>query len=227
MRPLLTALFLLPAAVQAAPLLVPVSRGVELRTQSLAADPASADLVVQARLLAARYGIRCVAGDAFGSRSPVVTGAACEVRDSSGVLYEVKVTGVTSVSVTLEVRATGSLAEAVPPSPLDGLPSDPEPGVLARFALASYAIDGSPVSSHFSSLVLRRDGSYLFGERRGRWTVVQGLLLLDAEYTAWGAGALSADGRRLTFHARGPRFAISAALEWAQSGAVVLSQVTH
>ncbi|HET9035338.1 MAG TPA: hypothetical protein VFN45_04010, partial [Myxococcaceae bacterium] len=73
MRSLLLALTLVPAVVQAAPVLVPLSRGIELRTQALA-DPASADLVVQSRLLAARYGIRCVAGDAFGSRSPVVTG---------------------------------------------------------------------------------------------------------------------------------------------------------
>src|SRR5262249_21094924 len=65
MRFLLVAVLLVPAAVRAAPVLVPLSRGVELRTQSLA-DPASADLVVQSRILAARYGIRCVAGDAFG-----------------------------------------------------------------------------------------------------------------------------------------------------------------
>jgi len=225
MRLLLAALSILPAAVQAAPLMVPVSRGIELRTQSLAADPSSADLVVQSRLLAARYGIRCVAGDAFGPRSPVVTGAACEVRDSAGSVYEVKVTGVSSVSVALEVRATGTLAEAVPPSPLNGLPSDAEPGVLARFAMTSFAIDGSPVSSRFSALVLRRDGSYLFGERHGRWSLVHGLLLLDGEYTAWGAGALSPDARRLTFHSGGPRFAVSAALEWTGSSPVVLSQV--
>lgn len=227
MRPLLLALVLLPAAGRAAPVLVPLSRGLELRTQSLA-DPASADLVVQSRLLAARYGIRCVAGDAFGLKSPMVTGAACEVRDSSGAVYEVKVTGVSSVSVALEVRQTGTLAEVTTaPTPFDGLPADSEPGVLARFQMAAYAIDGSPVASRFSPLVLRKDGSYLFGERRGRWSVVQGLLLLDGEYTAWGAGALSSDARRLTFHSRGPRFAVSAALEWADSGTVVVSQVTR
>ena len=81
MRPLLLALTLVPAAVQAAPVLVPLSRGIELRTQALA-DPAAADLVVQSRLFAARYGIRCVAGDAFGPKSAVIAGAACEVRDA-------------------------------------------------------------------------------------------------------------------------------------------------
>jgi hypothetical protein len=107
MRHLLLALTLVPAAVQAAPVLVPLSRGIELRTQALA-DPGAADLVVQSRLLAAKYGIRCVAGDAFGPRSPVVTGAACEVRDASGATYEVKVTGVSSVSVALDVRGRRS-----------------------------------------------------------------------------------------------------------------------
>jgi len=226
MRHLLLALTLVPAAVRAAPVLVPLSRGIELRTQALA-DPSSADLVVQSRLFAAKFGIRCVAGDAFGTKSPVVAGAACEVRDGSGALYEVKVTGVSSVSVALEVRQTGTLAQVSPPTPFQALPADAESGVLARYQMTAYAIDGSPVASTFASLVLRGDGSYSFGERRGRWSVVQGLLLLDGEYTAWGAGALSEDGRHLTFHARGPRFAVSAALEWTDQKAIVLSQVSR
>ena len=226
MRHLLLALTLVPAAVQAAPVLVPLSRGIELRTQSLA-DPAAADLVVQSRLLAAKYGIRCVAGDAFGPRSPVVTGAACEVRDSAGVTYEVRVTGVSSVSVALEVRQTGTLAQAPQRTPFEVLPADPEAGVLARYQMTGYSIDGSPVTSTFASLVIRGDGSYSFGERRGRWSVVQGLVLLDGEYTAWGPGALSEDARRLTFHAQGPRFAISAALEWMDPRNVLVSQASH
>ena len=217
MRNLLLALTLVPAAVQAAPVLVPLSRGIELRTQALA-DPAAADLVVQSRLFAARYGIRCVAGDSFGPKSPVVAGAACEVRDASGATYEVKVTGVSSVSVALDVRQTGTLAQA---------PADPEAGVLARYQMTGYSIDGSPVTSTYASLVLRGDGSYSFGERRGRWSVVQGLLLLDGEYTAWGAGALSEDARRLTFHAQGTRFNVSAALEWTDPRAVVVSQASR
>jgi hypothetical protein len=225
MRPLLLALALLPAAVRAAPVLVPLSRGIELRTQTLA-DPSSADLVVQSRLLAAKYGIRCVAGDAFGPKSPVVVGAACEVRDPSGALYEVKVTGVNSVSVALDVRQTGSLTRASPRSPFEALPADPETGVLARYQMTAYAIDGAPVASTFASLVLRGDGSYSFGEHRGRWSVVQGLLLLDGDYTAWGTGALSEDGRRLTFHAQRPHFTVSAALAWVDPGAMVLSQAS-
>ncbi|HUM11573.1 MAG TPA: hypothetical protein VLT82_11530 [Myxococcaceae bacterium] len=226
MRHLLLALALVPAAVRAAPVLVPLSRGIELRTQALA-DPSSADLVVQSRLLAAKYGIRCVSGDAFGPKSPVVAGAACEVRDGSGALYEVKVTGVSTVSVALEVRQTGTLAQASPRAPFEGLPADPEAGVLARYQMTDYAIDGSPVASTFASLVLRGDGSYTFGDRRGRWSVVQGLLLLDGEYTAWGAGALSEDGRRLTFHAKGPRFTVSAALAWVDPRSMVLSQASR
>jgi hypothetical protein len=220
MRSLLLALTLVPAAVQAAPVLVPLSRGIELRTQALA-DPASADLVVQSRLLNARYGIRCVAGDAFGSKSPVVSGAACEVRDGSGATYEVRVTGVSSVSVALDVRQTGSLAQAPRPTPFEALPLDPEAGVLARYQMTGYSIDGSPVTSTFATLVLRGDGSYTFGERRGRWSVVQGLLLLDGEYTAWGAGAVSEDAHRLTFHSKGPRFAVSAALDWVDPKSMV------
>jgi hypothetical protein len=226
MRPLLLALTLVPAAVHAAPVLVPLSRGIELRTQTLA-DPASADLVVQSRLFAARYGIRCVSGDAFGAKSAVVNGAACEVRDASGATYEVKVTGVSSVSVALDVRQTGTLAQAPRQAPFEALPADPEPGVLARYQMTGYSIDGSPVASTYASLVLRGDGSYSFGERRGRWSVVQGLLLLDGEYTAWGPGALSEDARRLTFHAQGPRFAVSAALEWTDARGVVLSQASR
>jgi hypothetical protein len=226
MRSLLLGLTLVPAVVQAAPVLVPLSRGIELRTQALA-DPASADLVVQSRLLAAKYGIRCVSGDAFGPRSPVVTGAACEVRDSTGVTYEVKVTAVSSVSVALEVRQTGALARAVERTPFEALPADPEAGVLARYQMTSYSIDGSPVTSTFASLVLRGDGSYFFGERKGRWSVVQGLLLLDGEYTAWGPGALSEDARKLTFHAQGPRFTVSAALVWMDPQALVLSQASR
>jgi hypothetical protein len=224
MRHLLLALTLVPAAVQAAPVLVPLSRGIDLRTQALA-DPASADLVVQTRQLAAKYGIRCVAGDSFGPKSPVVAGAACEARDASGATYEVKVTGVSSVSVALDVRQTGTLAQAQP-TPFEVLPADPEAGVLARYQLAGYSIDGSPVTSTFASLVLRGDGSYSFGERRGRWSMVQGLLLLDGEYTAWGPGALSEDARRLTFHAKGPRFAVAAALEW-MDPKVALSQASR
>jgi hypothetical protein len=226
MRSLLLALTLVPAAVQAAPVLVPLSRGIELRTQTLA-DPASADLVVQSRLLAARYGIRCVSGDAFGQKSPVVTGAACEVRDASGATYEVKVTGVSSVSVALDVRQTGTLVQAPHQAPFEALPADPEAGVLARYQLTGYSIDGSPVTTTYASLVVRGDGSYSFGERRGRWSVVQGLILLDGEYTAWGPGALSEDAHRLTFHARGPRFTVSAALEWTDPQAVVLSQASR
>src|SRR4029450_10648182 len=141
-------------------------------------------------------------------------GAACEVRDATGVTYEVKVTAVSSVSVALDVRQTGSLARAVDRTPFEALPADPEVGVLARYQMTGYSIDGSPVSTPFASLVLRGDGTYAFGERKGRWSVVQGLLLLDGEYTAWGAGALSEDVRRLTFHAKGPRFSVSAALVW-------------
>mgnify|MGYP001086733305 CR=1 FL=1 len=226
MRPLLLALTLVPAAVQAAPVLVPLSRGIELRTQALT-DPASADLVVQSRLLAAKYGIRCVSGDAFGPKSSVVTGAACEVRDSAGATYEVKVTGVSSVSVALDVRQTGSLAQAPRQTPFEVLPADPEAGVLARYQMTGYSIDGSPVTSTYASLVLRGDGSYSFGERRGRWSVVQGLLLLDGEYTAWGPGALSEDARRLTFHSQGPRFSVSASLAWTEPQAVVLSQASR
>ena len=226
MRNLLLALTLVPAAVQAAPVLVPLSRGIELRTQALA-DPGAADLVVQSRLFAARYGIRCVAGDAYGPKSPVVAGAACEVRDASGATYEVKVTGVSSVSVALDVRQTGSLAQAPRQTPFEVLPADPEAGVLARYQMTGYSIDGSPVTSTYASLVLRGDGSYSFGERRGRWSVVQGLLLLDGEYTAWGAGALSEDARRLTFHSQGPRFSVSASLAWTEPQAVVLSQASR
>jgi hypothetical protein len=226
MRSLLLALALVPAAVRAAPVLVPLSRGLALRTQTLA-DPSSADLVVQSRQLAAKYGIRCVAGDAFGPKSPAVAGAACEVRDVSGVTYEVKVTNVSSVSVALEVRQTGTLAEVAPRSPFQALPADPEPGVLARYQVTAYAIDGSPVASTFASLVLRGDGSYNFGERRGRWSVVQGLLLLDGEYTAWGPGALSEDAHRLTFHAKGTRFTVSAALGWVDPKAVVLTELSQ
>ena len=226
MRSLLLGLTLGPALVQAAPVLVPLSRGIELRTQALA-DPAAADLVVQSRLLAAKHGIRCVSGDAFGPKSPVVTGAACEVRDATGVTYEVKVTAISSVSVALEVRQTGTLSRAVEQTPFEALPADPEAGVLARYQMAGYSIDGSPVTSTFASLVLRSDGSYAFGERKGRWSVVQGLLLLDGEYTAWGPGALSEDARRLTFHAKGPRFTVSADLAWMDPQAVVLSQASR
>ena len=225
MRHLLLALTLVPAAVQAAPVLVPLSRGVDLRTQALT-DPASADLVVQSRQLAAKYGIRCVAGDAFGPKSPVVAGAACEARDASGATYEVKVTNVSSVSVALDVRQTGQLAQATQPTRFEVLPADPEAGVLARYQMTGYSIDGSPVTSTFASLILRGDGSYSFGERRGRWSMVQGLLLLDGEYTAWGPGALSDDARRLTFHAKGPRFSVSAALEW-MDPKVALSQASR
>ncbi len=226
MRNLLLALALVPAAVRAAPVLVPLSRGIELRTQALA-DPASADLVVQSRLLAAKYGIRCVAGDAFGTKSPVVAGASCEVRDGAGALYEVKVTGVSGVSVALDVRQTGTLTQASPQTPFEALPADPEAGVLARYQMTAYAIDGSPVASTFASLVLRADGSYFFGERHGRWSVVEGLLLLDGEYTAWGPGALAEDARRLTFHAKGPRFTVSAALQWMDPKSIVLSQASR
>ncbi len=74
------------------------------------------------------------------------------------------------------------------------------------------------MESPFASLVLHTDGGYQFGERRGRWSLVQGLLLLDGEYTAWGPGALSEDARRLTFHSQGARFSVSAALEWVDPG---------
>jgi hypothetical protein len=224
MRSLLLTLVLVPAAVRAAPVLVPFSRGIELRTQALA-DPAFADLVVQSRQLAAKYGIRCVAGDAYGPKSPAVAGAACEVRDAAGAVYEVKVTGVNSVSVALDVRQTGTLAEASPRAPFQALPADPEAGVLARYQMTAYAIDGSAVSSTFATLVLRGDGSYQFGESRGRWSVVQGLLMLDGEYTAWGPGALAEDARRLTFHSKGPRFSVSAGLEWVDPRSVVLTQL--
>ena len=226
MRSLLLAVVVLAPAARAAPVLVPLSRGLELKTQSVA-DPATADLVVQSRLLSARYGMRCVSGDAFGPRSPVVAGAACEVRDASGAVYEVKVTNVGNVSVSLEVRQTGTLAQAIQPSSFQSLPPDLEPGVLARYQMTAYAIDGNRVESHFASLVLRADGAYQFGERRGRWSLVQGLLLLDGEYTAWGPGALSEDARHLTFHTRDTRFSVSAALEWVDPKAVLLSQASR
>lgn len=226
MRSLLLALVLLAPAVRAAPVLVPLSRGLELRTQSVA-DPATADLVVQSRLLAARYGMRCVSGDAFGPKAPIVAGAACEVRDGSGAVYEVKVTSVGSVSVSLDVRQTGTLAQGVRPAPFLSLPADLEPGVLARYRVTAYAIDGAQVESRFASLVLHTDGGYQFGERRGRWSLVQGLLLLDGEYTAWGPGALSEDARRLTFHSQGARFSVSAALAWVDPKGVVLSQLSQ
>jgi len=225
MRSLLLALLLVTPAVLAAPVTVPMTRGIELRTQSLA-DPTSADLVVQSRLLAARYGIRCVAGDAFGPKSPMVTGASCEVRDGAGAVYEVRVTNVSTVSVALDVRQTGTLAQVTDPGPLQGLPADPEPGVLARYQLTAYAIDGSPVAATYASLVLRADGTYAFGERRGRWSVVQDLLLLDGEYTGWGPGALSQDARRLTFHSQGRKFTVSAALDWVDPR-VMLSQASR
>jgi hypothetical protein len=213
MRSLLL-LVLVPALGQASPLLVPLSRGVELKTQTLA-DPASADLVVQSRQLSAPHGIRCVSGDAFGRASPVVNGAACQVRDSEGSLYAVRVTAVTSVSVSLEVHPAATLAEGSVgpvPAPLDAVPPSTEPGVLARFNVESFAVDGSPVATRYPALVLHRDGAYVFGERKGRWSVVAGLLILDGEYAGWGPGALSADAGRLTFHARGPRFELAAAL---------------
>jgi hypothetical protein len=220
-------LLLVPALAQATPLLVPLSRGVELKTQSLA-DPAQADLVVQSRMFSAPHGIRCVAGDAFGQSSPVVNGAACEVRDAGGSLYAVRVTAVTSVSVSLEVHLTGALSqgsEPAVPAPFDALPPSSDPGLLARFEMESFSVDGSPVSTRFPALVLHRDGSYVFGERKGRWSMVAGLLLLDGEYTGWGAGAVSADASRVTFHARGPRFELSVALARSQSPGVLLSQV--
>jgi len=226
MRSLLLALVLVAPAVRAAAVLVPLSRGVELRTQSVS-DPATADLVVQSRLLAARYGMRCVSGDAFGPSAPIVSGAACEVRDGSGAVYEVKVTSVGSVSISLDVRQTGTLAQGARPSAFKSLPVDVEPGVLARYQMTAYAIDGNRVATQFASLMLRADGAYQFGERRGRWSLVQGLLLLDGEYTGWGPGALSEDARRLTFHSRGARFSVSAALEWVDPKAVLLSQVSR
>ena len=73
-------------------------------------------------------------------------------------------------------------------------------------------------------LVLRRDRSYLFGDHRGRWSVVAGLLLPDGEYTRWGAGALDAANGRLTFHSSGPRFAVSAALVRVEPGKVLLTR---
>src|SRR5262249_62221932 len=97
-------------------------------------------------------------------------------------------------------------------------------GVRAGCGRAACAIDGSPASPAFPQLVLRRDRSYLFGERRGRWTVVGGLLLLDGEYTRWGAGALDAASGRLTFHSSGPRFAVSAALVRVEPEKVLLTR---
>ena len=52
MRHLYLALALLPLGAQATPLLVPLSRGVDLRSQSVT-DPGGADLVVQSRSLSA------------------------------------------------------------------------------------------------------------------------------------------------------------------------------
>src|SRR4029450_1399870 len=101
-------------------------------------------------------------------------GAACEVRDATGVTYEVRVAAVNSVSVALEVRQTGTLARAVDRTPFEALPADPELGVLARYQMTGYSIDGSPVSATFASLVLRGDGSYAFGEREGRGAGVGG-----------------------------------------------------
>jgi hypothetical protein len=226
MRSLLLAVVVLAPAVQAAPVLVPLSRGLELKTQSVA-DPATADLVVQSRALSARYGMRCVSGDAYGPRSPIVAGATCEVRDAAGAVYEVRVTNVGNVAISFDVRQTGTLAEGQKPSPFQALPPDLEPGVLARYRIATYAIDGNRVESHFASLVLHTDGGYQFGERRGRWSLVQGLLLLDGEYTAWGAGALSEDARRLTFHSGGAQFSVSAGLEWVDPKTVLVSQASR
>jgi hypothetical protein len=223
MRHLYLALALLPLGAQATPLLVPLSRGVDLRSQSVT-DPGGADLVVQSRSLSAPYGIRCVAGDVYGPKAPAVSGAACEVRDGTGSVYDVRVTSVSSVSVSLEVRPNGTLAELSVPAPLEALPPSGEAGILARFEMSSYSIDGSLVSTAFPQLVLRRDRSYLFGDHRGRWTVVDGLLLLDGEYTRWGAGALDAASGRLTFHSSGPRFAVSAALVRVESGKVLLTR---
>ena len=223
MRPLLLALALLPLGARATPLLVPLSRGVDLRSQSVT-DPGGADLVVQSRSLSAAYGIRCVAGDVYGPKAPAVSGAACEVRDGTGAVYDVRVTSVSTVSVSLEVRPNGTLAELSVPAPLDELPASSESGILARFEMAAYAIDGSPVSTAFPQLILRRDRSYLFGDHRGRWSVVAGLLLLDGEYTRWGAGALDASTGRLTFHSTGPRFAMSAALVRVEPGKVLLTR---
>jgi hypothetical protein len=226
MRSVLLAVIVLAPDVQAAPVLVPLSRGLELKTQSVA-DPATADLVVQSRALSARYGMRCVSGDAYGPRSPIVAGATCEVRDAAGAVYEVRVTNVGNVAVSFDVRQTGTLAEGQRPSPFQALPPDLEPGVLARYRIATYAIDGNRVESHFASLVLHADGGYQFGERRGRWSLIQGLLLLDGEYTAWGAGALSEDARRLTFASRGAQFSISAGLEWVDPKTALMGQASR
>ena len=164
MRPLLLALTLVPAAVQAAPVLVPLSRGIELRTQALA-DPASADLVVQSRLLAARYGIRCVSGDAFG---PSPGGDRRSLRGAGWLRRDLRGQG-----DRREQRLGGPRRPpdrhpraGAPAAPFEALPADPEAGVLARYQMTGYSIDGSPVTTTYASLVVRADGSYSFGERR-------------------------------------------------------------
>ena len=51
-----------------------------------------------------------------------------------------------------------------PANALRGPARRPQAGVLARYQMTGYSIDGSPVTSTYASLALRGDGSYSFGE---------------------------------------------------------------
>ena len=114
--------------------------------------------------------------------------------------YDVRVTGVSSVSVSLEVRPNGALAELTVPAPLDALPPRARraswPG-----SMSSYSITGRrspPPSPSWCSAAIARTSS----ATTAAWSVVAGLLLLDGEYTRRGAGALDEGDGQLTFHSR-------------------------
>ena len=50
-------------------------------------------------------------------------------------------TGVSSVSVALDVRQTGTLVQAPHQAPFEALPADPEAGHVARYQMTGYSID--------------------------------------------------------------------------------------
>lgn len=145
-----------------------------------------ADLIATDRVLRAPFGIRLEQGRTQTHESTAVRfDQAFIVTDRRGIEYRVWVRDAQSHVVRVE---------AVPVKSQNGVI-----GPTGTFVNGVMEIDGHPSKVELGRLTLHPSGRYVLKSGSGHFSVRKMIVGFDGAIEHWGTGALSDDGKKLTF----------------------------
>jgi hypothetical protein len=151
------------------------------------------DLVLTDRVIHAAYGIGRGEDGVISRSAPLLLGEWFRVLDRDGNLHRMRVRGVWSERAVVELQS---------PTEVDAPEQAPNARAAGVYRATGCKVDGWVGQPCHEDMVLGADGSYRFGQAKGRYQAADGRVLLEGYYAAWGPAAVEEDGARLTFRFR-------------------------